>query len=250
MNRADAAAMTLADMSPRAVANNALDSGSVNPEFLSQGALGDRPAKPTPANLPDFIVGQFGLMVIDSQRHSHLASRVGHVFSVCPEEEVKRIDARGIITAGAVMTDLHPVRDRVVVQLPRDATGFDVSPFDTERAVSIAVRRTDPQPAFVCLVNARPECHINRRALSLGLGVRTRLAAKTPSTDSKARLVNHHRLVAMFAKGGNSRRTLSARGTLGMHLGAPIAEVFPSVGWNPTEGFRSPNYTTEPNYDA
>jgi hypothetical protein len=76
-------------------------------------------------------------------------------------------DAGRIVSVGAVVADVQALRDRAVVQLPRDAVGLQeasAAPTFTDAAVTRGAG-AGPQPAALALLDPLPEALGERHAL-------------------------------------------------------------------------------------
>jgi hypothetical protein len=88
-----------------------------------------------------------------------LGDAVLSVVPVCPKKQMARINTRRVI---ALVADLHPIRDRAVVQFPRDPVSPNVLPIFPENSVALGHYGTGPEPASVSLADLRSEANIER----------------------------------------------------------------------------------------
>jgi hypothetical protein len=88
---------------------------------------------------------------VTPQSRSALPGHIRHVLSMSAQKQVPRITARRIVSTGAVMADLHAVRDGTIRQLPGYPWRWNkpsTPPTDLDIAVTPA-RRGGPQPALI-----------------------------------------------------------------------------------------------------
>src|SRR5215471_14547167 len=105
-----------------------------------------------------------------------LAERVAVVVPLGAEEEVCRVDAAGIVPAGAVVTDLEPGRDGAVGENPGKAVRPDGSSSGwKEHSVPELHLAALPQPAFVrsALEDFLPEAFFCRTPIAVTADCRT-----------------------------------------------------------------------------
>ena len=86
-------------------------------------------------------------------------NHVSHVVFMGAEKQMRRIDAGWVIATGAVVQNVQTIRDRTVVQFPRQPMCIDDAwgTVAVERPIAIPSRAASPQPALARRVNVLPK---------------------------------------------------------------------------------------------
>lgn len=113
--------------------------------------------------------------VTRSRSTSPLAEAVPDVVSLCPQEQVIRPDAGGIVSVGAVVEDTQSVRDQALVDQPGEAMGVLVPALGVQLPVAGGRPRACPEPAAVRLLDLLPE-PLLPRSLAVLFGTISRAA--------------------------------------------------------------------------
>jgi hypothetical protein len=119
-----------------------------------------------PPDLSHLLLGQQGVLVRATPRLPALRYLVGYVVPGRPEEQVGRIYTGRIV---AMVENPQAVRDRPVVEFPREAVRPNVLPVRVvEGSIARAPRVAKPQPALVALLDKAPKPFFGR-ALPVGV---------------------------------------------------------------------------------
>lgn len=123
-------------------------------------------------------------------RRSRHASRspfhchVGHVLSACPEKQMIGIAARRVVTA---MADKHSVRDRAVVEFPRETMNFRRLSLPVKTSVVtrwLGMLRAYPLVASSGRINSGIEGNLGRKITSVARALSRRLRHSFGRSDS------------------------------------------------------------------
>lgn len=170
-------------MSPISSLENRVDSVLTYAEFARQSCLASAYRQISMKNFFHLLCCEFGctpaFAICMSLFHKHIMV----VFSESPKKQVVRVHARRII---AMVTNALSIRNRAIVQLPREAMGGYHPMLSRLLQPTIAFNnRTSPQPTSLSLLNLCPKTLFTAWSTSLAHACMTAKSAWVIYTGKK-----------------------------------------------------------------
>jgi len=123
-------------------------------ELSSQRGVGMDTGRMKGSNLNYFSIAKLCLVILTALGAAPFLYHVGHVVSMTSKKEMRWVDAGWIV---AIVTDEQSIRNRTVVQLPRNARSQEVLSAHGNMPVSIAVPPSSPEPTTFRLLHSGPK---------------------------------------------------------------------------------------------
>jgi hypothetical protein len=170
------------DMRPTLSANDIVHDRETDSVVVRELLHGDATGRVAITNRSHRRFIELGVRVGLTVGHLLLGPGIRHVVGVCPEEQVRGIDAERVITTRAVVADLYVFGNDAMCQFPRQAMSKDVPVADRDPTVTTWISRSCPKPATVSLVDVLPESLEGRAPLGLAEGPCAAKAATVASS--------------------------------------------------------------------
>ncbi len=142
---------------PRQPMDHATDSRVSNFETQSKRFEGFPTCRIEGADFNHGRIGQFGLATPSPLGHSSFGYSIRHVLGVRTEKEVRRVDAKRVVSIRAVVADFKPGRDWPIGEFPGNAACHVVDLAVRDNSVAFVVGDARPKPTGISLVNLCPK---------------------------------------------------------------------------------------------
>jgi hypothetical protein len=160
-------------MLPRIVAHDSFYGCSIDSESKREPRCGQFSCRVKATNLADFRFSMFPVSIRFATRNPTLFNTIGSILLLRAQPEMRRINARRMVSAWAVVANTHPIRDAAKVNHPTDAVRPPWSAINFN--VAIPLFETSPQPT----ITWSSFVHVSPKAiLDFGRNLRQKAASR------------------------------------------------------------------------